>query len=279
MISDVPLGAFLSGGLDSSIVVGSMSQQSSTPVKTFFIDFQQGSHSEREFAAEVAKHYRTDHHELLVDTSHLDMLDSIIEQFDEPFGDSSAIPTYYVSKLTREHVTVALSGDGGDESFGGYRTYLRLLRRHRLSNLRQFINPLCRSIYRLLPPATKGRRAIRAMGDYKLRSIPKRNRRNGGPGTVLGRVPHKCFQKAHRGYRVPPSSKRTARRIVNLYAVRHHVIFAGRHPGESGQNVDGEFPGSSQSIVGLPRGRIRFDASTTLENPRRQLEVPPQGDL
>jgi len=126
LISDVPLGAFLSGGVDSSIIVALMSRNSSRPVKTFSIGYKDlPSFDETVYAQEAAAFNRTEHHEFKL--GHKDILDAfprILETFDEPFADSSAAPTYIVSRETRNHVTVALSGDGGDELFAGYRMYL-----------------------------------------------------------------------------------------------------------------------------------------------------------
>ena len=121
LISDVPLGAFLSGGLDSSAVVASMAGLMKTdPVKTASIGFSDKKFDELEYARIVAKHYHTDHTEFVVNPNALEALDDIVWHLDEPFADASAIPTYYVSKMARKKVTVALSGDGGDETFAGY---------------------------------------------------------------------------------------------------------------------------------------------------------------
>lgn len=125
LISDVPLGAFLSGGTDSSAIVAMMAKLNQQPVRTFTIDFSEEGFSEVEDARRVASHCRVEHNVLKVAAEAINILPQLVWHFDEPFGDASAIPTYYVSKLAREHVTVILSGDGGDELFAGYRRYMR----------------------------------------------------------------------------------------------------------------------------------------------------------
>lgn len=123
MISDVPLGAFLSGGVDSSAVVAMMAKHSRQPVKTFSIGFQEASHNELEHARRIAQRFGTDHQEFIVKPNALEVLPNLVWHCEEPYADSSAVPTYYVSQLTRNHVTVALNGDGGDENFAGYPWY------------------------------------------------------------------------------------------------------------------------------------------------------------
>jgi asparagine synthase (glutamine-hydrolysing) len=120
LISEVPLGAFLSGGVDSSTVVALMAQESSTPVKTFSIGFEEQDFSELKYARRVAEHVGAEYNEFIVRPNALEVLPTLVEHYGEPYADASAIPTYYVSKETRRFVTVALNGDGGDESFAGY---------------------------------------------------------------------------------------------------------------------------------------------------------------
>ncbi|HLM02137.1 MAG TPA: asparagine synthase (glutamine-hydrolyzing), partial [Pyrinomonadaceae bacterium] len=126
LISEVPLGAFLSGGVDSSTVVALMAEASENPVKTFSIGFEEQDFSELKYARRVAEHIGAEHHEFIVKPDAVEVLPTLVEHYGEPFADSSAIPTYYVSKETRKHVTVALNGDGGDETFAGYERYFAM---------------------------------------------------------------------------------------------------------------------------------------------------------
>ncbi|HEX6478393.1 MAG TPA: asparagine synthase (glutamine-hydrolyzing) [Ktedonobacteraceae bacterium] len=139
LMSEVPLGAFLSGGIDSSLVVGLMSQMMSQPVKTFSIGFEEEDYSELPYASQVARHFGTDHHEFLVRPDLISILPDLVWAYDEPFADASMLPTYYVSKLAREHVTVVLTGDGGDEIFGGYTPYRREYWINRIPPFARFI--------------------------------------------------------------------------------------------------------------------------------------------
>lgn len=150
--SDVPLGAFLSGGLDSSAVVGLMARALELPVITSSIGFPDDAFNELQYARQVAGHFHTNHHEHTVTPNAMEVLEKLIWHYDEPFGDSSAVPTFYVSKLARSHVTVALSGDGGDENFAGYRRYYFDVRENKVralipGPLRQPVFGLIRRLY------------------------------------------------------------------------------------------------------------------------------------
>jgi asparagine synthase (glutamine-hydrolysing) len=151
LMSDVPLGAFLSGGIDSSAVVALMSELSTERVKTFSIGFEDQEFNEIGHARRVAERFGTDHHEFIVRPNAVEVLPTLVRHYGEPYADSSAIPTYYLAKMTRQHVTVALNGDGGDECFAGYERYaaMRIAERyHHLPRLlrEQVVEPAIAAI-------------------------------------------------------------------------------------------------------------------------------------
>ena len=161
LVSDVPLGAFLSGGVDSSVVVGLMAE-ASPRVTTFSIGFDEPAYDELPYARAVAEHFGTDHHEFVVRPDAVAILDALVDHFDEPFADSSAIPTWYVSEIARRHVTVVLSGDGGDELFGGYDRYLPHPRVAAFDRLPVFGKRRAASLlWPLLPHGARGKNYLR----------------------------------------------------------------------------------------------------------------------
>lgn len=167
LVSERPVGAFLSGGIDSSLVVAAMAECVSGPVRTFSIGFDEEDFDERSFARKVAGHFGTEHTELVVRPDAVAVLPALAWYFDEPFADSSALPSYYLAKMTRNDVTVALTGDGGDESFGGYRRYLAMTATEKLG-LPRPLRLLANRGADLLPPTHWNYRAkalLRLLGN------------------------------------------------------------------------------------------------------------------
>jgi asparagine synthase (glutamine-hydrolysing) len=162
LLSDVPLGVFLSGGVDSSTLVALMRELSVDPLRTFSIGFAERSYNELDDAGAVARAFGTDHHELVVRPDAATLLHALVRAFDEPFADSSAIPVYCVSRLARQHVTVALSGEGGDEAFGGYITYRAYKVAGAYRRLPRALTALIPAIVRRLPTSHR-----RVSFDYK----------------------------------------------------------------------------------------------------------------
>jgi len=223
LLSEVPLGAFLSGGVDSSAVVGLMSQIMDQPVKTFSIGFNEDSFDELKYARMASRHFKTEHHEFVVSSDFVDIVDDLVWHFDEPFADSSALPTFMVSKLARQYVTVVLSGDGGDELFGGYTRYVTDRGRSGLERLPQTIRQkLLRPLSEALPHGAHGKNylfniSLDAAGRYidsishfngprkrRLYSNETRNKMNGS------------FERGEKLYREIASSVTTDDAIDNL---------------------------------------------------------------
>lgn len=161
LICDVPFGAFLSGGIDSSAVVATMAAQCAQPVKTFSVGFSEQSFNELSHARKVAKAFGTDHHELILEPDVIGILDDLVWDLDEPFGDSSAIPTYMVSKLASQHVKVVLSGDGGDELFAGYDRYCVEQRERRYRYIPGALRSLMGAVGSKLPEGARGRNFLK----------------------------------------------------------------------------------------------------------------------
>lgn len=172
LISDVPLGAFLSGGVDSSAVVALMAGLSDAPVKTFSIGFDEKEFDELPYARLVARQYATDHHEFIVRPNAVEILPQLVWHYNEPFADASAIPTYYLSQLARRHVTVALNGDAGDENFAGYRRYVTPMPAQRFDRLPSVVRRAVGGVARLAPAPQRsdsviyrGRQWLRRLSD------------------------------------------------------------------------------------------------------------------
>ncbi len=175
LMSEVPLGAFLSGGIDSSAVVALMSEESSAPIKTFSIGFEEQDFSELHHAKRVAEHVGAEHHEFIVRPNALEVLPVLVEHYGEPYADSSAIPTYYVARETRKHVTVALNGDGGDESFAGYERYAAMRLAERYYKLPAMLREgVVKQAVRVLPTSETRRSRLRdAKRFLQAASLPK----------------------------------------------------------------------------------------------------------
>lgn len=161
LLSDVPLGAFLSGGIDSSVVVAVMARASSRPVQTFTIGFEDEVLDEREHARLVADHFGTEHTEFVVEPDAADLLERLVWHHDQPFGDSSALPVFILSELTKQHVTVALTGDGGDELFAGYERFAAARFLREFDRLPRLVRAPVRAAADALPPSLAGGRASR----------------------------------------------------------------------------------------------------------------------
>lgn len=178
LMSEVPLGAFLSGGIDSSAVVALMSQESSEPVKTFSIGFEEQDFNELHHARRVAEHIGAEHHEFIVKPDAMEVLPLLVQHYGEPYADSSAIPTYYVARETRRHVTVALNGDGGDESFAGYTRYAAMQVAEAYRRLPAlFRDSLIKKAVDLLPSSETKRSRVRSAKRFlQAASLPKVDR-------------------------------------------------------------------------------------------------------
>ena len=201
MVADVPLGAFLSGGVDSTIIVGLMQRASARPVKTFSIGFNDPAFDESHFAEMAAKALGTEHHSFVVEPEAWETLPGLADHFDEPFADSSALPTWHVSRETRREVTVALTGDAGDELFGGYDRYRALALTelfHRLpATPRRLIGG---TVTRVLPRSAKSKSRLRALERLFERINEPAGARYLGWMTTFDEAGHNVRREAYDGY-------------------------------------------------------------------------------
>ena len=267
LMSEVPLGAFLSGGVDSSAVVWAMAQQMTEPVKTFSIGFSEADHDELAFARMVAKRFATDHHEFVVEPHALEIMPKLARHYGEPFADSSAIPSFYLAELTRRHVTVALNGDGGDEGLAGYRRYATD------SRVRQLDLDAATAAAPRVALAVRPRRADRER--HALAREPARSASDDGTrGQVLAPdVRVRCNSAASppdaglcRDDRRRASGCLHRRRVAYLGGSRrgrcasrrrHTHVPAGRPPCEDGYRNDGVLSGSSVTVPRSSSAGIR----------------------
>ena len=201
MIAEVPLGAFLSGGVDSSAVVATMAGISADPVNTCSIAFDDPKFNESEFAQKVAERYRTNHFVEMVKSDDFDLIDTLAALYDEPYADSSAIPTYRVCQLARKHVTVALSGDGGDESFGGYRRYrMHLMEEKMRAALPMGVRrPLFGLLGRVYPKADWAPRVFRAKTTFQAMARDATEAYFHSVSILRGDMRHRLFSADFRG--------------------------------------------------------------------------------
>lgn len=220
LMSEVPLGAFLSGGVDSSAVVANMSRLLQRPIETCSIGFDEPEYDEAGYARDVAGFLHTTHHEQVVKPDALEVMDKLVWHYDEPFADSSAVPTYYVSRIARQHVTVALGGDGGDETFAGYRRY----RFDKFENdLRRHVPPfLRRNVFgplgRMYPPLAWAPRVFRAKATLESLS---RSPLGGYFNSIS------IFRPGEKQYLFTGDFKRTLAGYDSMDVLQHHYDRAG----------------------------------------------------
>ncbi len=280
MIAEVPLGAFLSGGVDSSAVVATMAGLSEAPVNTCSIAFSDPAFDESRYAKMVADQYHTAHHTDLVESDDFDLIDTLARLYDEPYADSSAIPTYRVCQLARKHVTVALSGDGGDESFGGYRRYRLHLAEERLRAAmplglrRSLFGPLGRAYPKLdwAPRMFRAKTTFEALArssvDAYFNSVSYL--RASAALAALQRETARRTGGLRRARRVrSPRAAGGHRRSAGADPVpRPQDLPRGRHQHQGRPREHGAFAGSARAADGSRAGRVAGIAALGPQDPR-----------
>ena len=278
LVSDVPLGAFLSGGVDSSLVVALMAEASSRPVKTFSIGFDEPAYDELDAARLMAQHVGADHHEFVVRPDALAIVDQIVAHFDEPFADPSAIPTWYVSELARRHVTVVLSGDGGDELFAGYDRYVPHAQVARFDTLPvPGKRALAGLAARTLPHGARGQRFLRHVArDEESRYIesvsffgPEDRRRAVRPG-LRGPGAERAGRSHARALR--PRAAPAAGQPHDAGGLRH--LPARGRADEGGPHEHGALDRVARAAARSPARRVRAAAAAPAEAAGRPTQVP-----
>jgi asparagine synthase (glutamine-hydrolysing) len=270
-ISDVPVGAFLSGGLDSSAVVAMMSRPKDVDLKTFSIGFAEATHDELPHAREVAAKFGTDHYDLVLRPNVVQIVEDLTWYLDEPFGDTSAIPTYMVSKLAAEHVKVVLSGDGGDELFAGYDKYVVEGRERVREQIPRALRKTAGAVGAMMPFGMTGPPRTRGTGPLfrRLDDVPHRRdaaavpERSAGADRAARRVGHRARRMARARWRL---ARRGAVR-------RHQPLPSARHPDEGRSDDDGALDrGAAAAARSQVRG-VRGDHPGALPTPGGRHEA------
>ncbi len=276
LIADVPLGAFLSGGIDSSLVVASMARQSPDPVKTFSIGFEESAYNELQYASLVAHRYATEHHELMVRPDSVSLVEKLVHHFDEPFADSSAIPTYLVSEFAAQHVTVALSGDGGDELFAGYTRFQTMEKLLFMDRVPAFLRAGLAALAQWLPFSAYGKNYLHMLS----RSSPMaRYFESNFSNYYMRQQLLATGMDAPGRLRVPDANVAgcffapDCRPGVAGTVLRDCREPARRHARQGGPHVHGRLARSALPASRSSRGRSRCVDPHLLENPRGPRQV------
>jgi asparagine synthase (glutamine-hydrolysing) len=270
-VSDVPVGAFLSGGIDSSAVVGMMAKPAAGRFKTFSIGFAESGFDELQYARQVAAQFGTDHHDLVLRPDVVRIVEDLTWYLDEPFGDTSAIPTYMVSKLAAEHVKVVLSGDGGDEIFAGYDKYVVEGRERQHDRIPRPLRQVAGTFGALLPEGTPGRRFLRHMAldgparylDASIMFHDDEARR------LFNRDAFEQVARTRSLGRLVAAAQPRRRRLAGRRAVpRYPHVSAARHPDQGRSDDDGPLAGSAAAAARSQAGGVcRYGAGA----------IPPEG--